>query len=154
QAPADLTWEAVLAHFAEDSIPIQAVERAYGRITSDEVRVGSDGREMADCGKVQSLRLYPNVARYNATVWGDSPSSNVKVTVVWSHRGDTANVKDCSTTHKFERAFEESVKSWAEDSSAVLAGEVRPSRRRKSAGASPRSSGTDHLVLPDTTNLD
>jgi len=154
QAPAVVTWDAAIATFAEVGIPIRAIERGSGLIVSDDVRLGVEGRGLADCGTLNSQPLYPNFASYNALVRGDSASSNVKLTVVWSHVGDKAEVKDCSTSHQFERGFEESVKSRAEDSSTGLAERKAPAPRRKPATPARRPRGTDHSMVPDTANLD
>jgi hypothetical protein len=151
----------VLEAFARRNIPIRTVEPASGLVVTDELRVGPEGRDFADCGKLSGERLRPNFARYNALVRGDSAGSTVKVTVAWAHTGGNHTVNDCATTHRFEQGFEEEVKGRAETAAAV-ASRAGGGRRRapvgsgggalSSSGALPPLSLTDSLAYPPRPN--
>ncbi len=158
RAPVAESWDAVMETFARRGIPIRTVEPASGLVVTDELRVGSEGRDFADCGKASGHLLYPDVARYNALVRGDSSGSTVKVTAAWAYLGGKRKVNDCATTHRFEQAFEDEVRGRAE-TEAALAARAAVSRRRTAAsdgqaslGALPPLSLTDSLSYPPRPN--
>jgi hypothetical protein len=159
RAPAAESWDAVVETFARRGIPIRTVDPSSGLVVTDELRVGSEGREFADCGKASGHLLYPDVARYNALVRGDSTTSTVKVTVAWAHVAGKRAVSDCATTHRFEQAFEDEVRGRAE-TQAVVAARAAAGRRKAAAngegsaslGALPPLSLTDSLSYPPRPN--
>ena len=129
-ASADLTWEAVVDLFAARSIPFRTIEPASGRVATEEMSVGTEGREWADCGKVNSVRLGPEHAIYNVLVQGDSASSSVKATVRWTYMAAKQGMIECSTSHAWEEVFEAEVKAQAEaaasDEPSRAAANTRP----------------------------
>src|SRR6185295_5227451 len=112
-ASADLTWEAVVDLFAARSIPIRTIEPASGRVATEEMSVGTEGQQWADCGKASSVRLGPEHAIYNVLVRGDSSSSSVKATVRWTYVAAKLGTIECSTSHAWEERFEAEVKAHA-----------------------------------------
>jgi hypothetical protein len=144
------TWDAVIDLFAERNIPIRTIERVSGIIATDRLSVGSEGREYADCGKLNRIRLRPEMANYNVLVRGDSTSSTVKVTVLWTYLTDKGKNIDCSTTHVWEMGLEEKVKSYAQTSSlrASRQSPTSPSSRA-TAIIDPGASQAQAVTEPD-----
>jgi hypothetical protein len=123
-ASAGQTWDAVIDLFAARNIPIRTIERVSGLIVTDNLTVGEEGVAWADCGKIKGVtapkkkkggpsHLGPNRGRYNVLVRGDSTASTVKATVRWSRFLKDVDVRECSTTHAWEREFEEEIRSRA-----------------------------------------
>lgn len=113
-APAGETWDAVVDLFAARNIPIRTIERASGLVAAEELSLGGEGGEWADCGRLNGSPLYPNRAIYNVLVRGDSVGSSVKATVRWVYLNSDRRAVECSTTHAWEEAFEAEVRSRAE----------------------------------------
>ena len=124
-ASAGQTWDAVIDLFAARNIPIRTIERVSGLIVTDNLSVGEEGVFWADCGKIKGVAapkreegmptyVGPNRATYNVLVRGDSASAKVKATVRWSRLLRDVDVRECSTTHLWEREFEEEIKQHAE----------------------------------------
>ncbi len=101
---------------------------------TDQLLVGQEGKAWADCGKANTMRLYPSSAIYNVLVRGDSTSSTVKAIVRWSLGSEKAVVRECSTNHVWERGFEADVKSLAE-STPVTSTADAPARQPAEAAA-------------------
>ncbi|HET9041010.1 MAG TPA: hypothetical protein VFN40_12610 [Gemmatimonadales bacterium] len=113
-AGAGETWDAVVDLFAARNIPIRTIERASGLVAAEELSLGGEGSEWADCGRLNGSPLYPNRAIYNVLVRGDSAGSSVKATVRWVYLNSDRRAVECSTTHAWEEAFEAEVRSRAE----------------------------------------
>jgi hypothetical protein len=121
------TWDAVIDLFAARLIPIRTIERASGLIVTDQLSVGPEGREWADCGKTSAGRYRPNYATYNVLVRGDSTRARVKATVRWVYSDLKEKVLECSTTHVWEMALEGGVKTRAEEQKVAQASTAGPS---------------------------
>jgi hypothetical protein len=147
RAPAATTWDALIEVFGTHGIPIRSVDPGSGLLVTDELRVGREGRESADCGKAGGERLAPNFARYNALVRGDALTSTVKVTAVWSHQGGKRTVNDCATTNHFEQALEDEVQQRAE-SGGQVAGRGPGGAGRAAPGGPPRGPGSSETLAP------
>jgi hypothetical protein len=121
-ASLDGTWDAVIDVFAARNIPIRTIERVSGLIVTDPLTIaGDDGRDWADCGKVNGRVILPDNATYNVLVRGDSVTSTVQTTVRWTRWLEGApSPVECSTTHVWERDFEEQIKRRAEGRSIVM----------------------------------
>jgi hypothetical protein len=108
------TWDAVIDEFADRNIPIRTIERASGLVATEQLTVSADESGDADCGHFDSRPpLEPTHAIYNVLVRGDSVKSTIKVTMRWMHVAEKTSV-ECSTRHKWERAFEETARLRAE----------------------------------------
>jgi hypothetical protein len=112
----DHTWNAVIDIFADNSIPIQSMERASGFIVSREMSPIPDD-SWADCGSggINTVRL--RAASFNVVVRGDSTSSSVRITtrfVGTVQFADNVRTTECSSNGIWERALEKKVKSKAE----------------------------------------
>ena len=116
-ASAGQTWDAVVDLFAVRNIPIRTIDRATGLVATDELSVGTEGRQWADCGKLNSVLLGPDRATYSVLVRGDSATSSVKATVRWADSAAKPGVVRCSTSHAWEEGFEAAVKTQAERAS-------------------------------------
>ena len=121
------TWDAVIAHFAANSIPIATIDRSSGLIVTSPLFVGvSDAIRWAWCGwesasnykqslKAEWLVVGPSSATYNVLVRGDSVASTLRVTTRWiapiipSTRGS-----ECISRDVFEPTLEQALKSRAE----------------------------------------
>lgn len=100
------TWDAVIEHFAERSIPIRTLERASGIVITDPTRVDPDkGVEWADCGTGWVADRFPTAGSFNVLVRGDSTSATVKVTARWVYEA-----KECATRDVFEKELEEAIR--------------------------------------------
>ncbi|MBP6670420.1 MAG: hypothetical protein KA180_13290 [Gemmatimonadales bacterium] len=100
------TWDAVIEHFAERSIPIRTLERASGIVITDPMRVDPDrGIEWADCGTGWVADRFPTAGSFNVLVRGDSTSATVKVTARWVHED-----KECASRDVFEKELEEAIR--------------------------------------------
>ena len=117
-ASAGHTWDAVVEVFAARNIPIRTIERVSGLIVTDNLNVGPEGKEWANCG---NAGLGPTHGTYNVLVRGDSTRSMVKATVRWSLYVSQAADTECSTTYEWEQGFEEQIKQLAERQSAAMA---------------------------------
>lgn len=149
RAPAPTTWDVLIEVFGAHGIPIRSVDPGSGLLVTDELRVGAEGRESADCGKVNGGRLAPNFARYNALVRGDALTSTVKVTAVWSHQGGKRTVSDCATTNHFEQALEDEVRERAEAGGQVATrGPGGGRRAAPTPGGPPRGPGSPEALAP------
>jgi hypothetical protein len=107
------TWDAVIDMFAARNIPTRTIERASGIIATEELSVGDEGRNWADCGQNNGSPLGPSSAIYNVLVRGDSASATVKATVRWTLLVGSAAV-ECSSSHVWERELETAAKQEAE----------------------------------------
>jgi len=113
------TWDAVVDEFADRNIPIRTIERASGLIATEQLTVSTDESANADCGHYDNYPpLEPTHAIYNVLVRGDSVKSTIKVSMRWMHVDKETSV-DCSTRHKWERAFEEMARLRAERNSVA-----------------------------------
>lgn len=117
-APFAKTWDAVIDVFSDRNIPIRTIDRASGLIATDDLSVGSEGTEWADCGKNNEAPIAPLLATYNVLVRGDSTRSTVKVTVKW---GSTTRLLggrpigvDCVTRGVWETDLETTIRARAE----------------------------------------
>lgn len=117
-ASAGHTWDAVIEIFAARNIPIRTIERVSGLIVTDNLNVGPEGKEWADCGGAD---IGPTHGTFNVLVRGDSTRSMVKATVRWSLYVSQAADAECSTSHEWERGFEDQVKQQAERQTAMMA---------------------------------
>lgn len=117
-ASAGYAWDAVIEVFAARNIPIRTIERVSGLIVTDNLNVGPEGKEWANCG---SAGLGPSHGTYNVLVRGDSTRSMVKATVRWSLYVSEAADTECSTTHEWERRFEDQIKQLAEQQAVAMA---------------------------------
>jgi hypothetical protein len=140
------TWDAVIDLFAARLIPIRTIERASGLIVTDQLRVGPEGREWADCGKTSAGRYRPNYATYNVLVRGDSTRASVKATVRWVYSDLKGKALDCSTTHVWEMALEQGVKTRAEEQKLAHASTTGPSAYASDVPS--KSSSTTSVDLP------
>lgn len=140
--------DAVIELFAARTIPIRTIERASGLIVTEQLSVGPDGHEWADCGKENAIVLRPNLATYNVLVRGDSQSSSVKATVRWVRTDPKDRVIECSTTHVWEQALEEEVKTRAEEPRAVPASAAEPATNLSEASAAAASGATESSASP------
>jgi hypothetical protein len=154
------TWDAVIDLFAARLIPIRTIERASGLIVTDQLSVGPEGREWADCGKTSAGRYRPNYATYNVLVRGDSTRARVKATVRWVYSDLKGKVLECSTTHVWETALEQGVKTRAEEQKVAHASTAGPSAHpndvpSKSSSTSsvdpPSQPGAVESTQPSTT---
>jgi hypothetical protein len=133
------TWDAVIDMFAARNIPIRTIERASGIIATDQLSVGSEGSAWADCGSKGSERVRPNNASYNVLVRGDSGASTVKATVRWVYSTLKDGPRECSTSHVWERGFEEEVRARAEN---PVVGIQAPSYSSSAPSAPPAAEPT------------
>lgn len=146
-ASAGRTWEAVIELFADRNIPIRTIERASGLIVTDQLSVGREGIEWADCGetrwaqgdKKETSDLPPTHATYNVLVRGDSARSTVKATVRWSHALGLATDVGCTSSHVWEDTFERTIKESAEAGYAAAG---------STAAASQSAAGTSVPASP------
>jgi hypothetical protein len=109
------TWDATLNLFASRRIQVVSKDRKEGTITTEAVVLGNPDTTWADCGKsgVQNKVLHPELGRATAKVQGDSTASEIHVSVMWlSSAGQV--VAECSSSGKWESAFESEVKRRAE----------------------------------------
>ncbi|HEY7635442.1 MAG TPA: hypothetical protein VH763_07865 [Gemmatimonadales bacterium] len=140
------TWDAVIELFAARTIPIRTIERASGLILTEELSVGPEGAEWAECGRVSNLAYHADRAIYNVLVRGDSSTSGVKTTVRWVHTDSKGRSMECSTTHVWERALEAEVKARAEEQRPIRASSGEPttpiSELRATLAQDPDSSAT------------
>jgi hypothetical protein len=139
------TWDAVIEVFAARNIPIRTIERVSGLIVTDNLNVGPEGKEWANCG---SAGLGPSHGTYNVLVRGDSIRSMVKATVRWSLYVSQAADTECSTTHEWERRFEDQIKQLAEQQAVAMArapaaAEDPPTGDKVTPGSRPAASPTD-----------
>lgn len=111
----DQTWDAVIDHFAERTIPIATIDKASGLIATDRLRVSlSDGRRWADCGTDGwDTPMSAETVIYNVLVRGDESSSTVKVTASWSNPDGQW---ECTSRGIYEAEAEASIKERAEGS--------------------------------------
>lgn len=112
-APFGRTWDSVIDEFADRNIPIATIERASGLVATEQLTVGHEAREEADCGQLNGRRLFPTHAIYNVLVRGDSARSSVKATMRWA-RVTNDGSETCTTLHRWEAALEDRVKQRAE----------------------------------------
>jgi hypothetical protein len=143
------SWDAVIDMFAARNIPIRTIERASGIIATEQLAVGDEGKDWADCGEDNGTVLAPNFATYNVLVRGDSVSSLIKATVRWTREIRPSSSIECSTRHVWERELELQAKGRAEayalsgrDSSPEQMAAVEPALA-SSAGAMPPTAATD-----------
>jgi hypothetical protein len=113
----DRTWSAVIDAFAARNIPIRTIDRTSGLIATDDLAVGREGGQWADCGKALGVSITPTRATYNVRVKGDARSSTVQFTVLWqnvypSRMGIPS--ENCSTKGVWESEAETDVKTRAE----------------------------------------
>jgi hypothetical protein len=114
----DVTWDAVIEHFALNNIPISTIERASGLIATTHLDVPQFVAVRAsDCG-IGNLgdRVRATSGVYNVLVRGDERSSTVQVTASWS---SPAAGYGCSTTRVWEDATQEAIKNRAEGEGEV-----------------------------------
>jgi len=137
------SWDAVIELFAARTIPIRTIERASGLIVTEQLSVGPEGHDWADCGKDNAIVLRPNFATYNVLVRGDSQSSSVKAAVRWVRTDPKDRLIECSTTHVWEQALEEEVKTRAEEQRAVPASAPEPATYVGEAPATTAPSTAD-----------
>jgi hypothetical protein len=135
------TWDAVIDLLAARLIPIRTIERASGLIVTDQLRVGAEGREWADCGQTSAGRYRPNYATYNVLARGDSTRASVKATVRWVYSDLKERVLECSTTHVWEMALERGVKTRAEEQNVARASTAVPSAVATDALSKSSSTG-------------
>ncbi len=113
------TWDAVMDEFADRNIPIRTIERASGLIATEQLTVSNRDTAVADCGRVGHYPpRSPTHAIYNVLVRGDSVQSTVKVTMRWMYVADKESL-ECSTKHRWEQAFQETVSLRAQRISAA-----------------------------------
>jgi hypothetical protein len=153
------TWNAVIDLFAARTIPIRTIERSSGIIVTEQLSVGVEGDQWADCGKSKGWggtnHYAPNFATYNVLVRGDSAHSSVKTTVRWvlsdfKHPLAGNEVTECSTKHVFERLFEAETKSRAEAPKVADQARAEPADRstQSTVGIPPEAQSVP--PLPDT----
>jgi hypothetical protein len=143
------TWDTVIDLFAARTIPIRTIERASGLIVTDQLRVGSEGHEWADCGKTSRVHYRPNYATYNVLVRGDSVRSSVKTTVRWVYSDLKEKVIECSTSHVWERALEAEVKTRAEEQRVAPASTAESATYVSDAPATSGAEGQATAPPPD-----
>lgn len=121
----DKTWAAVVDLFSERNIQIKTIDKASGVIAAEPQsapNLVSDS--LADCGHSTTGRGYspsngPASAVWNVLVRGDSASSTVRATVRFSFLSRlNGQTYECSSTGRWETAFEQSVKTNAEGKGA------------------------------------
>lgn len=106
------TWDAVIEHFAERSIPIRTLERASGLIVTDPMVIYNDKEAdlWGDCGGSEFAGQYPPTSgSFNVLVRGDSAASTIKVTARWRLKE-----LECTTKDVFELALETAIRTRAE----------------------------------------
>src|SRR2546429_5928198 len=64
----DRTWTAVIDVFADRNVPIRTLDRTSGFVATDELRVGSEGADWADCGSGAGGTIGPAHAGYNVRI--------------------------------------------------------------------------------------
>ena len=142
-APAQRTWDAVVALYGDQNLPIQTMDLAAGQIVGGASTVTDKiaKPERYDCGTgVQGTNPARRVF-YNAVVRGDSTRSTVQMTARWETwvggtlanswdrpvqggwdaerwkawvGGDVANTWECTTQGERETEFESQVRARAE----------------------------------------
>ncbi len=113
------TWDAVIDEFADRNIPIRTIERASGLIATEQLTISYRDTTDADCGRRGHYPpRSPTHAIYNVLVRGDSVQSTVKVTMRWMYIADKESL-ECSTRHRWEQAFQETVRLRAQRISAA-----------------------------------
>jgi hypothetical protein len=114
-APFDRTWNAVVEHFAMNSIPIRTLDRSSGLIVTDDMRVPGKPTEQARwavCSTGFGMKFGPTVGSYNVLIRGDSSKATVRVTARWEDTGRPANV--CQTTGVYEGNLAAAIRQRAE----------------------------------------
>jgi len=146
------SWDAVIDMFAARNIPIRTIERASGIIATEQLAVGDEGKEWADCGEHRGTVLTPNFATYNVLVRGDSVSSRIKATVRWTLETSPSDAIECSSRNIWEQELEQQAKGRAEahtlsgrDGSPGRGATAEPTLA-SSTGATPPTSATDRPV--------
>ncbi len=140
------TWDAVIDEFADRNIPIRTIERASGLIATEQLTISYKDTAEADCGRLGNYPpLSPTHAIYNVLVRGDSLQSTVKVTMRWMYIANKASL-ECSTRHRWEQAFQETVRLRAQRASAAAG---PPSSR--GIRVSPRDA-VPETPMPDTAS--
>jgi hypothetical protein len=113
------TWDAVIDEFADRNIPIRTIERASGLVATEQLTVSDNTAGDADCGHFGTYPPRPPThAIYNVLVRGDSAKATVKVTMRWMHVAEKASL-ECSTRHRWEKAFEDTARRRAEHTAAA-----------------------------------
>lgn len=118
------TWDAVVQQFANDNVPIKTIERASGFVATDRLLSVANDSADADCGSISTSvgdeKYFPHWVTYNVLVHGDSASATVRVTAAWeSYDAEQKSPFACSTTGRWEQAFEGAVKAAAEKAVAA-----------------------------------
>lgn len=115
-------WDAVVAHFAEQSVPIATIDRSSGLIVTAPMLVPSDslGVAWAWCGTVyrtdggrgpEYQALGATAGTYNVLVRGDSASSEVRIRATWSRNGSPTR---CQSKDQYERELEAAIQRRAQ----------------------------------------
>jgi hypothetical protein len=143
------SWDAVIDMFAARNIPIRTIERVSGIIATEQLAVGDEGKDWADCGEDNGTVLAPNFATYNVLVRGDSVNSRIKATVRWTLETSPSSSIECSTRHVWERELEQQAKGRAE--AQALSG--RDGSPEQSAAAEPTlASSTGPMASTSATD--
>ena len=110
------TWDAIIEHFAAQSVPIRTIERASGIIVTDEMSVTSGYASVwADCGMdVLGTPVPANRASYNVLVRGDSSASSVRVTATFRVLNAASAPYGCVSRGAYEKELLLTVKASAE----------------------------------------
>jgi hypothetical protein len=116
-APVARTWDRVVDHFAERSVPIRTIERASGLIVTLETPVGREGARWADCGRdFDGATTGPTMVWYNVRVQGDSTTSTLRITARFTNPRSIQQV--CVSTGIHERELGIALKARVEGRSA------------------------------------
>lgn len=110
----DAAWNAVIAYFAENSVPIKTIDKASGLIVTEVQRVAQPN-EYAWCGwtvvlshrtEGKTVARRPDAASYNVLVRPTQDGkSNLRVTATWSASA-AAQSFSCISADSFEQGLE------------------------------------------------
>ena len=119
------TWDAVIGHFAENSIPIRTIDRSSGLIVTDPMFVSKeDGKRYAWCAWASdwlastegSDTVGASSVSYNVLVRGDSAQSTIRVNARWTTVLEKAAVAtECQSNDVYEPTLEALIRKRAEE---------------------------------------
>ena len=109
RAPVDVVWPQVVAFFANNSIPIQTIEKASGLIVSQPLELSPSQRAAwIDCGRFgeKQMTVLSATVAFNVFVRPEGDSTAIRVNTALSHTSAEAGIQtipaSCVSNGHFE----------------------------------------------------